>query len=235
MSKMMSILEKYKLVEKNESDSSSAESSVDENTPVTSTENITPFPGVNLEDPVTSSVESTTEEQIMPKHTQSETSNQTPKTTSPIEISQEVVEESTLYDRKISIEDVYSHYNLGEVAPTETVFLLENLINALPTELPEFVKKTTLDNIAKASAIDVEKLLSDGERRNSHLNHFINDFTTSNLSDIANLKQEIEKLSALMAEYHQQIKYKELLIQEETDLINSESNRINVILEFFKK
>lgn len=237
MSKMMSILEKYKLVEKDDPISSSTKSTMDENTNGTSSENVTPFPMLDEDDFVTSSVESNTEEATMPQHLQLETSATEQLATSFAENIQEVTEEptSTLYNNKVSIEDIYSYYNLGEVSPTETVFLLENLINALPAELPEFVKKTTLDNIAKASAIDVDKLLSDGERRHAHLNHFINDFTTSNLNDIANLKQKIEQLSAAIADYHQQIKYKELLIQEENDLIHTESNRINTILEFFKK
>ncbi|WP_054742523.1 hypothetical protein [Cellulosilyticum ruminicola] len=235
MNKMMSILERYKLVEKDDSKPASSAHHTDEDTSVTSSENVTPFPVLPEEDEelVTDSAESTKEDPTMQEPIQLET----PTHIHTHDIAEEVQEDdsSTLYAQKVSIEDIYLYYNLGDASPTDTVFLLENLINALPAELPEFVKKTTLDNIAKASAIDVNKLLSDGERRNSHLNHFINDFTTSNLNDIANLKQKIEELSTVIANYHQQIKYKELLIQEEHDLVGAESNRITNILEFFKK
>ena len=227
MGKMMSILEKYKLVEKDEKPSTPTASNQDDLTPMTSSENITPSPTVAEEqvpDAIEPSIESAQEEKIMSDY------NKTPNTTS-----SETTQSPSVYDHAYSIEDVYVHCNLGDTAPTETVFLLENLIHALPSELPEFVKKTTLDNIAKASAIDVNKLLADGETRNTHLNHFINEFTTANLNDIANLKKEIEYLSARIADYHQQIKYRELLIQEETTLVMSESNRIHNILEFFKK
>lgn len=246
----MSILEKYKLVEKDESTSLPTESNIDENTSVTSSETTSPPlpPEENpeeekqqveqlAEEDVITSVESVKELPPMPKHTQKDTLNETSQdlTAAAATTVQGALEESTLYNRNISIDEVYSQYSLGDISPTETVFLLENLINALPAELPEFVKKTTIDNIAKASAIDVDKLLTDGERRNANLNRFINDFTTSNLNEIANLKQEIEKLSALIADYHQQIKHKELLIHEETTLVTDESQRINNILEFFKK
>lgn len=233
MNKMMSILERYKLVEKDDSKPASNTHHTDEDASVTSSENVTPFPIQTEEELVTDSAKSTKEDPTMEEHIQLET----PTHIHADDVTEEIQEDdsSTLYANKVSIEDIYSYYNLGDVAPTDTVFLLENLINALPAELPEFVKKTTLDNIAKASAINVDKLLSDGERRNSHLSHFINDFTTSNLNDIANLKQKIEELSAVIASYHQQIKYKELLIQEEHELVSAESNRITNILEFFKK
>ena len=219
MGKMMSILEKYKLVEKEETKLSPTESSLDESTTVTSSEKET-YTSTPIQEDVISSPIAT--EPDIPMPMSEEPSNEIPP-------------EPPLYDHAINIEGVYKDSDLGHMVPTETVFLLENLINALPAELPEFVKKTTIDNIAKASAIDVDKLLTDGQRRNAHLEHFINDFTTSNLKDIANLKQEIEQLSALIANYHQQIKYRELLIQEETDLITAESHRISTILEFFKK
>lgn len=218
MGKMMSILEKYKLVEKEETKLSPTESSLDESTTVTSSEKET-YTSTPIQEDVISSPIAT--EPDIPMPMSEEPSNEIPP-------------EPPLYDHAINIEDVYKDSDLGHMVPTETVFLLENLINALPAELPEFVKKTTIDNIAKASAIDVDKLLTDGQCRNAHLEHFINDFTTSNLKDIANLKQEIEQLSALIANYHQQIKYRELLIQEETDLITAESHRISTILEFFK-
>lgn len=226
----MSLLEKYKLVEKDEQLSTPTTHNQDDLAPMTSTEKVTPSPTAedesvpNLVEDSIIHTEPAQEEKIMSEY------KKTPDSTS-----HETAASSHSYDHAYSIEDVYIHCNLGDTAPTETVFLLENLIHALPAELPEFVKKTTLDNIAKASAIDVNKLLIDGETRNKHLNHFINDFTTSNLNDIASLKKEIEYLSARIADYHQQIKYRELLIQEETTLVADESSRIHNILEFFKK
>lgn len=224
----MSLLEKYKLVEKDEKPSAPTASNQDDLAPMTSAEKVTPSPTAeeeqvpdSIEDSITHA-EPVQEEKIMSEYK---------KTPDPIE----PTGSSNLYDHAYSINEVYMHCNLGDIAPTETVFLLENLIHALPAELPEFVKKTTLDNIAKASAIDVNKLLADGQTRSTHLNHFINEFTTSNLNDIASLKKEIEYLSARIADYHQQIKYRELLIQEESTLVADESNRIQNILEFFKK
>ena len=224
MGKMMSILEKYKLVEKDDESSTHVESSTpatqDTIPPVAPKKEVIEKEAIKkeiVEDSPKNITEAPKQEPpSIPKHTSS-TENSTPS-----------------YDVSISIDEIYAKFGLGDVGPTESVFLLENLIQALPAELPEFVKKTTIDNIAKASAMDVDKLLKDGESRSANLKNFINDFTTSNQQNIASLKAEIDKLNALIADYHQRIKYKEMLIHEETTLVENEMGRIHNILEFFK-
>lgn len=137
--------------------------------------------------------------------------------------------------RTLTLEEIYSIYNLNGLAITDTVFVLENLINALPTELPEYVKKTTVNNILVASAMNLEKLLEDGNKRATYLSNFANDYDAQSSQDINTLKQEIAKLTAIISDYHQQIKYKETLLQEQTSLIQAEEARLNNILGFFKK
>ena len=46
-----------------------------------------------------------------------------------------------------------------------TVFMLQNLINALPQDLPKDVIKQSVINIINASNIDLNELISDGEQR----------------------------------------------------------------------
>ena len=152
----------------------------------------------------------------------------------PNPISEEDIKKAATYDRHLSIKEIYTQYDLDAVAVTDSVYLLENLINALPAELPDFVKKTTVNNIIKASAMNIDKLLDDGHTRSTRLKGFIDEYTTANLNDIENLKQEIDRLNAIIAEYHQQVRLKEKLIQEETTLVETEETRIHNILNFFK-
>ena len=211
MGKMMSILEKYKFVEKDTSTTPEEASSY-------------------------SSPEETVE--VMPEIETVET-NQAQEIieeppTMPNPISEEPIKKTITYDHHLSIEEIYTQCDLNTIAVTDSIFLLENLINALPAELPDFVKKTTVNNIVNASAMNIDKLLTDGYARSTGLNDFIEEYTTANLNDIEKLKQEIERLTAIIAGYHQQVRLKEKLIQEETTLVETEDTRINNILNFFK-
>lgn len=220
MGKMMSILEKYKLVEKD--DPSSTHEEISQSTTQDT------IPPIALEEDQTLEKDDVAMQQEQAIELPKKELPPMPKHTAPKE------SPTPSYDVSVTIDEIYSKFGLSDVGPTESVFLLENLLEALPAELPEFVKKTTLDNIAKASAIDVDKLLKDGESRNTNLKNFINDFTIANQNDIANLKNEIDKLNALIADYHQRIKYKEILVHDEATLVEKEMSRINTILEFFR-
>ncbi len=211
MGKMMSILEKYKFVEKETSIASEEVSSS-----ATSEEAIQVTPEIETKEAI--KIQEIIEEP--------------PTMSNPI--SAEDIKNDVTYDRHLSINEIYNTYNLDTVAVTDSVYLLENLINALPAELPDFVKKTTVNNIIQASAMDIDKLLNDGHTRSAKLKGFIEEYTTSNLSDIEKLKQEIDRLTAMIAQYHQQVRLKEKLIQEESTLVETEETRINSILNFFK-
>lgn len=135
--------------------------------------------------------------------------------------------------KTLTLEEIYEMHNLSSLPVTETVFILENFINALPAELPEFVKKTTVDNILTASSMDLQKLLADGTTRITHLDDFIVEQGDEISQDITTLKQTINKLSAIINQYQEQIKIKELLLQEQSATIHNEIQRVNNIIKFF--
>ena len=251
MGKMTSLLEKYKLIEKEEDPSSLTDLSHTNE----ASQNETPqeVPKMDLdtasssyepeskqpEQSITStdSEEPTSESSL--NYTSSETSlNHTDSKSSSNQIASEAIskEESTPtvnYNQLLTIDEVYNYLELNQLAATDTVFLLENLIKALPEELPEFVKKTTVHNIIQASAMNLPKLLEDGHIRSQSLKEFSTNYVQAHSEDITTLKTEIARLSAIIADYHQQIKNKETLIAEETSLIQTEQYRIQSILEFF--
>ncbi|MDF2877823.1 MAG: hypothetical protein K0S30_919 [Clostridia bacterium] len=206
MGKILSVLEKYKLIEKE-----------DEKMPLSETLTET------SPDAVTSPV------------TSDSYSKETASQTDSMDLSDTHHLTDLPYTKNLTLEEIYDFYKLNTPLITNTVFVLENLINALPNELPEYVKKTTLNNILVASSMDLEQLLSDGVSRTTILNQFADDYTTQNSQAITALKQEIDKLSALISDYHQQIKNKEVMVGKQLSLIKLEEERIHNVLDFFEK
>ncbi|MBP3889256.1 MAG: hypothetical protein J6F30_16650 [Cellulosilyticum sp.] len=229
MGKMTSLLEKYKLIEKEDDGTSFTSSS---HIPETSQE--TPIDDALLSTPSVSEVDSAEPQVQMISSTIEKTEVETPSTyIAPETTSNEESAPLVEYNQLLTLNDIYNYLKLNQVAATDTVFLLENLIKALPEELPEFVKKTTVNNIIEASAMNLSKLLEDGRVRSQSLQQFATNYTQTHTEDISALKTEISRLSAIIADYHQQIKHKETLIAEETNLIQTEQQRIQSILEFF--
>lgn len=210
MGKMMSILEKYKFVEK--------EASL-----------------VNEE--ISPSCTSEEELELLPETEDNSTTKIQELIEEPPTMQNPVFTENTqatTHTQPLTIKEIYAAYQLDSTAITDSVYLLENLIHALPEELPDFVKKTTVNNIVQASAMDIDKLLKDGYTRAAKLKEFMEEYTTAHLNDIEKLKQEIDHLNTLITQCHQQVRSKEKLIQEETALVETEETRIHTILNFFK-
>lgn len=228
MGKMMSLLEKYKLVEKDDTPEHFEPHPIQ---PDTNESNLQGLSSASDETQLDEHLIETTNthdtnENISPLLTSESTEMSPSKETSS--------EDQMLYHELQNVNEIYHSYHLDGIPITQTAYHLENLIHALPNELPEYVKKTTVNNIITASAIDMQTLLSDGLSRYNALDTFLEAFTTANMKEIAALKQEIEKLSAIIAGYHQEIKLKETLIQEEASIIEAEEARLNSILTFFK-
>lgn len=228
MGKMMSLLEKYKLVEKDDPtenfDAKISQSPMDEvnlHNVSESEDNIQ----VDEKHPQEADVLATDENSL---------TLSTPIANETIPSEEIPSQNSSFYHELQNIDHIYRSYHLEDTPITQTAYHLENLIHALPTELPEYVKKTTVSNIITASAIDMQTLLNDGMTRYNSLNAFLETFTAVNMEEITTLKQEIEKLSSIIAGYHQEIKLKETLIQKESTIIETEEARLNSILTFFK-
>lgn len=138
------------------------------------------------------------------------------------------------YEKNIMIDEIYSSYGIKN-SNINTVFMLQNLINALPQNLPKDVVKQSVINIINASNIDLNELLSDGEQRLEVLVKVMNDFNNQTNKRIAEYKEEIAKLSSLINTCQDQIKNKESMLEEQICLIKYEVQKIDDIIEFFPK
>ena len=138
------------------------------------------------------------------------------------------------YENKMMIDEIYSLYGF-ENSNINTVFMLQNLINALPQNLPKDVIKQSVINIIKASNIDLNELLSDGEGRLEILVKVMDRYYKQTNKSIAEYKEEIAKLSSLINNCQEAIKIKENMLEEQINLIKYEAQKIDDIIDFFPK
>jgi hypothetical protein len=137
------------------------------------------------------------------------------------------------HERNMTINEIYSIYNL-ENSNINTIFMLGNFINALPENLPYEIKKKTVMNIISASNTDLNKLMSDGEKRINVLKQFSEDFYSTIEGDISNLHAEIKKLSELIDKHKEQISIRTNMLEEQNHAIKYEAQKINSIIDFFR-
>ena len=205
MSKIMSILEKYSLVEKISKDEQ---------------------PHINSQEENNIIIDEVANEEIYISKAEGNTpilKEEFPSLKSDIE-----------YERIMTLGEIYSTYGLKD-NNINTVFMLQNLINALPQNLPKDVIKQSVINIITASNIDLNELIFDGEERKEVLVKVMNEYNNQTNTCIVKYKEEIDKLSRLISNYQEQIKIKENMLEEQIHIIKYESQKINGIIDFFSK
>jgi len=138
------------------------------------------------------------------------------------------------YENKMMIDEIYSLYGL-EKSNINTVFMLQNLINALPKNLPQDVIKQSVMNIIDASNINLNELLSDGEQRLESLDKVMEGYHNKTNKLISDYKEEIAKLTNLINNCQKQIKNKETMLEEQNNLVKYETQKIQSIMDFFQK
>lgn len=138
------------------------------------------------------------------------------------------------YEKKMMVDSIYSAYGLKN-SNINTVFMLQNLINALPQNLPKDVVKQSVINVINASNIDLNELLSDGEQRLEVLSKVMDGYYDKTNKCISEYKEEIAKLSSLINNCEEQIKIKESMLEEQIYLIKYEAQKIDSIIDFFPK
>ena len=214
MSKIMSILEKYNLVEKvtmeePKSINSDWENTIQLNEVLNNENNNLEIEAIDLKEEI-----KLLEPVIKEKNSK--------------------VETNTEYEKKMMINEIYSLNGL-ENSDINTVFMLQNFINALPQNLPKDVIKESVINIINASKVDLNHLISDGEQRLEVLGKVMTGYYNQTNKRISEYKEEIAKLLSLINDAEGQIKIKESVLEEQIYLIKSESQKLDGIINFFAK
>lgn len=206
MVKLMSVLEKYNLVEKTH-----------ENT------EITEVPSMKDE-----SVKKNVEKEIEIEPTS--ISNQPIVNTTDVN----TIKQNNKYEKTLALEEIYHMYAFNKKSNKDTIFMLENLIQALPSNLSTDVLKSTIKNIITVSQIDLNSLLKDGEGRLKILVELMNDYYTQTNNEIAKCRAEISRLSSLISDLQDSIKQKEARLKEQSTIVQTETERIEHVIDFFR-
>lgn len=138
------------------------------------------------------------------------------------------------YEEKMRVSEIYSNFGLKN-SSINTVFMIENFINALPQTLPKDVLKQSVINIMEASNINLNELIYDGEQRLKVLNEVLNGYNSETINKIAEYKEEISRLTSLINNCQRQIELKEAMLEDQTYMIKCESEKIEGIISYFSK
>ena len=96
---------------------------------------------------------------------------------------------------KLSIDEIYTVYNLLPRTATNTVYLIDNFLKALPANLPFEVKRESLVSLFSASQINMLDLVNDGKERLDLLGQYFDNFTKDMEETIAYNKLQIKELN----------------------------------------
>ncbi|MGE5629105.1 MAG: hypothetical protein ACM3X7_13530 [Solirubrobacterales bacterium] len=138
------------------------------------------------------------------------------------------------FEEKMRVSEIYSNFGLKN-SSINTVFMLENFINALPQTLPKDVLKQSVINIMEASNINLNELIYDGEQRLKVLSEVLNGYNSETIKKISEYKEEISRLTSLINNCQRQIELKEAMLEDQTYMIKCESEKIEGIIGYFSK
>jgi hypothetical protein len=136
-------------------------------------------------------------------------------------------------NKLLSIEEIYSNYRLSTDVKN-TIFMVDDLMKALPENLTLDIKRESLMSIMKVSNIEKDDLLNDAYKRMDALNTVLKDtvqttedIITRNDRSIKELEKRIEDLKNVT---EKRIKFKE----DQNTMIDYEVQKIINIVEFVK-
>lgn len=144
---------------------------------------------------------------------------------------QDRVEKNTV--EKLPIKDVYRKSGL-EAKETNTVYLIESFLKALPANLPSDVKRQSIINLISASHIDIILLLKDGNRRLEVLNKYFEDFSNNVSELVSSNEKQIRKLNERIAYHNRIIEEKKKMKEDLKSEIEYEVQKISGIIEFIE-
>jgi hypothetical protein len=145
--------------------------------------------------------------------------------------SQERIDKASV--EKLPIKDIYDKFGL-ETKETNTIYLIENFIKALPNNLPADIKRQSIINLISASQLDIICLLKDGNKRLEVLNKYSEDFSNKVDEIIAANEKQIRKLNERIAYHNRIIEEKQKLRDNQKAEIEFEIQKISNIIEFIE-
>lgn len=136
-----------------------------------------------------------------------------------------------LYQEKMDISEIFHKFG-PSTSETNTIYIIDSFIKALPDNLPSDIKLQSVLGIITASKMDVSQLLVDGSKRLEILTQFFSNFMESNNSVIVENEQEIKILTEKINEHKKIIEGRKKLQEEQKSIIEFELQKIQNIIDF---
>lgn len=135
---------------------------------------------------------------------------------------------------KLSIEEIYTIYSLAPKTETNTVYLIDHFVKALPSNLPIEIKRQSLNSLLEASHINLSDLLNDGKERVETLNQYLENFTMDLEEIISENEREIQALKEKIAQHNQIIEERSRTLEEQKAVVKFEVEKISSIMDFVR-
>lgn len=133
---------------------------------------------------------------------------------------------------KLSIDEIYTIFSLLPRAATNTVYLVNNFLKALPSNLPLDVKRQSLDSLLAASQINMTDLLNDGKERIEIMNEYLENFTSDLEDVISEHEEQIKQLNEKIAYHKSIIEERNRTLGEQKSIVTFEVQKISSIIDF---
>ncbi len=178
-------------------------------------------------------VEQTDEEQSEPQNNKR---NEEPNRSNVIPMSENKLlnPEQKSKAQKLSIDEIYTIYSLSPRTATNTVYLIDHFLKALPSNLPIEIKKQSLNSLLEASHIDLSDLLNDGRDRSELLNQYLENFTMDLEDIISENKKAIEALKEEITNHNSVIEERSRTLDEQKSIVKFEIQKISSIMDFVR-
>ena len=160
--------------------------------------------------------------------------------TSEVKFASEISDAAETQDRaekasveKLPIKTIFEKFGL-ETKETNTVYLIENFMKALPDNLPADIKRQSIINLISASQLDIICLLKDGNKRLDVLNNYIEDFSGNVAETIISNEKQIRKLNERIAYHNRIIEDKQRMRDAQKAEVEFEIQKIANIIGFIE-
>lgn len=130
----------------------------------------------------------------------------------------------------LTISQIYEQNAKSDVS--KTIYKIEELKNALPKELSDVMKKSTVENTLPIIQLTKEEVITDGNERIDILNAVLNKITEETLSIIDKHDSEIQSLEEQINNLKNQTLERQKLQEEQSLTIKNEVQKIKEILTF---
>lgn len=135
---------------------------------------------------------------------------------------------------KLSIDEIYTVYNLLPKTATNTVYLIDNFLKALPANLPFEVKRESLVSLFSASQINMLDLVNDGKERLDILSQYFENFTKDLEEIISYNKMQIKALNEKITYHNSIIEERNRTLEEQKAIVKFEAQKISSIIDFVR-